>query len=635
MLDEHAVTVAVGVLGPVAAWSGGDRVALGGPRHREVLARLVAARGRVVPVDVLVDDLWDVPPDGAVGAVRTFVAALRRALEPDRAPRAAARALVTDGPGYALRAETDAERFTTAVARAAGLPAADALGTLEDALAGWRGSAYADVADRGWARAERSRLAELRSTATERVAAARVDLGRAADAVPDLDAHVGEHTWREDGWRLLALALYRSDRPSEALAVLRRARARLADELGLDPGDRLVALERDVLRRAPSLERPEDGWTRAAASYERAAGPRARLESTVTLLHNLAMSGAEGLTAARQQRLATIAAAEQLGDPLLTARVIGAFDVPGVWTRSDDPDQAAAVVAAAERALPATESDSLRARLLTTVAVESRGRPGQRGPAAAVQAERLARQIGDPGLLASALGGLYLQTCHRCGLAAERDAIGAELIGLAERHHLPDHLVLGHLVRMQARSGLGDLSGAGAHTALLDGLSAAHDRPLVAVFTAGWRALRDAVTGSVDAEAGFRAAARLRQGSGMPGVEDGLLALSLACLQIGRGDPVRVEGPLGPYAPWLRPNLLLAAGAAAGEAVAAMPDPPPGLLMEALWVLAGRAALVVGDHAVLARAATALTPAAGEIAGAGSGMLIAGPVTDHLDDFAA
>lgn len=70
--------------------------------HRAVLGRLLVARRRVVPVTDLVDDLWVAPPEGAVSAVRTFVAALRRALEPDRPARAPARLLVTQGPGYAL-----------------------------------------------------------------------------------------------------------------------------------------------------------------------------------------------------------------------------------------------------------------------------------------------------------------------------------------------------------------------------------------------------------------------------------------------------------------------------------------------------------------------------------------------------
>ncbi len=152
--------VEFGVLGAVAAWDDtGEPIALKGPRHRAVLARLLVARRRVVPVPRLVADLWgDDPPADAVGTVRTFVAALRRALEPERPRRAPARLLVTEGPGYALRAEpshVDAWRFESAVASAVDLPPARAVPRLTEALELWRGPAYADFAEEPWARAER------------------------------------------------------------------------------------------------------------------------------------------------------------------------------------------------------------------------------------------------------------------------------------------------------------------------------------------------------------------------------------------------------------------------------------------------------------------------------------------------
>nr|BFE84394.1 hypothetical protein GCM10020093_069950 [Planobispora longispora] len=102
--------------------------------------------------------------------------------------------------------------------------------------------------------ARSARLAELRLQAVERRAQARLSLGLAAEAVPDLDAHVAEHPWREDAWRLLALALYRAGRQGDALAVLRRARALLVGELGVDPGPGLRRLETDILRHAAHLD---------------------------------------------------------------------------------------------------------------------------------------------------------------------------------------------------------------------------------------------------------------------------------------------------------------------------------------------------------------------------------------------
>jgi DNA-binding SARP family transcriptional activator len=662
--------VRVGVLGPVTAWVDGAEAALGGPRQRAVLARLVAAGGRTVTADRLVQDLWETPPPGALAAVRTFVAALRRGLEPGRTARTPARLLVTDGPGYALRdVDVDAWSFEAAVAGARDLAPAAARASLDRALDTWRGTPYAGL-DQPWAVAERARLAGLRLVATERRAEVRIALGDAAGVVPGLDAHVAEHPWREEAWRLLALALYRSGRQADALAVLRRARTMLADELGVDPGPRLADLEGQVLRHevGGDAATPDDVWRDTASAYERvvAAGARSRLESTATLLRTLALSGGEGLAAARSQRVAAVRAAEQLSDPELTARVIGAFDVPGSWTRSDDAGAAAEMVAAAERtlaALPPDAPDAVRARLLATVAIESRGLPGPRGPEAARQAETLARRAGDPAVLAFALAGRYLTAFGRTGLAGERDAIGAELVALAARHGLSTFEILGHLVRMQALSALGRWEAAQQHADAAAALGVRYERPLVAVFTGWFAAMRVAASGAPveGAEDAYRTAAELLDGSGMPGLAQGLLPLAVLAVRVWHGLPADGDSAdggaahgeaaqhatardagtdsaaedssrWGPYEPWARPHLLLARGAdvEAAAAVRRIPDPPPGLLAEVLWILAGRAAIAVGDRRVAERARAALTPPAGEVS-AGSGVLTAGPVRDHLD----
>ncbi|MEV6157617.1 BTAD domain-containing putative transcriptional regulator [Nonomuraea sp. NPDC052129] len=673
-----------GVLGPVVAWDeAGGAVALKGPRHRAVLARLIVARRRVVPVSRLVEDLWIDPPPGAVGAVRTFVAALRRALEPERPPRAAARLLITEGPGYALRAERDAVdawRFEQAVA--ATLPPEGVLKRLEEALGWWRGPAYAEFAEEDWARAERSRLAELRLQAVERQAEARLSLGLAAEAVPDLDAHVAEHPWREDAWRLLALALYRTGRQGDALAVLRRARTLLVEQLGVDPGPGLRRLETDILHQAGHLDSAEATgraetteatgpvwaetteaasrvWAETAAAYDRtvASGSRARLESTVGLLRNLAVTGGGGLEEARRYRGVAVAAAEELGDAELTARVIGAYDVPAIWTRSDDPAQAAQIVAAAERtltALPPGTHQAARARLLATIALESRGTRAARGPQAARQAEEIARQLDDPGLLVFALNGVFMQTFHRAGLAPQRDEIGAELVALSARHGLVTFEVLGHLIRLQARSALADFPGADGHATAAELLARRHELPLVGVFVQWYRALRLAATGQTSGaeaafaqaslvEAAYRDAAARLDGAGMPGLRSGILPLALLCLRLQYARPGEQQADLvdeqtdwGPYEPWARPWVLLAQDRrhAAVAALRLVPDPPRDLLYEALWCLIARAAIAVGERETMERAHAELTPAAAELAGAGSGLLTLGPVATHLDDLA-
>jgi hypothetical protein len=181
------------------------------------------------------------------------------------------------------------------------------------------------------------------------------------------------------------------------------------------------------------------------------------------------------------------------------------------------------------------------------------------------------------------------------------------------------------------------------------------------------------------AEAAYRDAAALLDGAGMPGLERGLLPLALLCLRLrhaqllrgaadidpdfawvtgvataprpgvaGDGDgpagpeadpDARAEaGPdpyrsYGPYEPWARPFLLLARGrrAEAAAAVRELPDPPGDLMTEAMWCLALRAAVAVGDREAAARARTALAPAAGELGGGASGLVTLGPVAAHLD----
>jgi DNA-binding SARP family transcriptional activator len=658
------VRVTIGVLGPVQAWDGaGEQLALKGPRHRAVLARLVVARRRVVPVNRLVEDLWTEPPEDAVGAVRTFVAALRRALEPERPPRGRPRLLVTEGPGYALRAEpwaVDAWAFEHDVAAAAALAPARAARLLRDALERWRGPAYAGFEEEPWARTERARLAELRLQAVEAEAEARLAFGAAAEVVPGLDAHVADHPWREHAWGLLALALYRDGRQGDALAVLRRARTLLADRLGVEPGPSLRRLESDILDQSDRLGAagPEVAagrvWAGASAAYDKAvaSGARVRLESTVGLLRGLALTGGPGLLAAREHRAAAALAAEELGDPRLTARVIGAYDVPAVWTRVDDPQQAAQVVAAAERtlaALPPGGHEAARARLLATIALETRGAPAvsrdgrpPRGRRAALEAELLARSLDDPALLAFALNGLFMQSCHRTGLAPDRDATGAELVTLGARHGLVTYEVLGHLIRCQARAALGDFPAGDRHAEAADSLAERDELPLVGVFTCWYRALRRAVTGAdtlAGTSAAYRRAARALDGAGMPGLERGLLPLALLSVHVTRGLPAPTgyeDDAWGPYTPWARPLVLLARGGEEARArvraeLRALPDPPGDLLTEAMWCLAARAAVDTEDRPTLLRARAALVPAAGQLAGAGSGLVSLGPVDVWLD----
>ena len=165
--------------------------------------------------------------------------------------------LVTSPPGYAVRLgrdAVDAWSFEDEVHQAAGLDDPAAVHSrLSAALASWRGAAFEEFGGLPWADLEASRLEELRLTATETRAEAALRLGRAAQTVADLSRMTAEHPLREEAWRLLALALYQSGRQGDALAALRRARARLAADLGVDPGPALRELEEGILAQAPHL----------------------------------------------------------------------------------------------------------------------------------------------------------------------------------------------------------------------------------------------------------------------------------------------------------------------------------------------------------------------------------------------
>jgi len=261
--------IAVRVFGALEVAVDGAPADLGGPRQRCVLARVAAEHGRAVPVDRLIEDVYaEEAPPKALTAIQSYVSRLRDALEPGRTARTPARVLVTSPPGYALRLghdDVDAWSFEERVRHAARLDDPAAVhDQLTAALASCRGPAFAEFAGLAWADLEASRLEELRLAAVERLAEADLRLGRAPDVVADLSRLAAEHPLREEAWRLLALAFYQCGRQGDALAALRQARAHLAEELGVDPGPALRALEDDILAQAPHLSTPPaEPWTRA------------------------------------------------------------------------------------------------------------------------------------------------------------------------------------------------------------------------------------------------------------------------------------------------------------------------------------------------------------------------------------
>src|SRR3954452_23606347 len=244
------------MLGPLLVESDGAPVAIGGARQRALLGLLLLHRGKALSRDRLLAELWGADDPSAAKRVHMAVARLRKALGPEVGPR-----LVTDAAGrYALVLgpdELDVIRFERLLSEGrASLAARDVAGaseTLHDALALWRGNVLEDVAEVMPPQTEIVRLEELRLEALEECIDADLELGRHAELVPDLERLLEEHRSREHLLEQLMLALYRSGRQRDALAVYRRTSERLGDEFGLTPGPALRTLERAVLDHAPGL----------------------------------------------------------------------------------------------------------------------------------------------------------------------------------------------------------------------------------------------------------------------------------------------------------------------------------------------------------------------------------------------
>jgi DNA-binding SARP family transcriptional activator/tetratricopeptide (TPR) repeat protein len=248
------------VLGPVIALRGATEISFGSAKHQRLLAVLLLRVNERVSRSEIIDFVWDVaPPKSAVNLVQKYVGDLRRAFG------SAGGVLRSLTGGYRLRLapeQLDSTVFGELVAGArTRFTAGDLGGTehrLRDALALWRGPAY-DGVDVQLVGTERVRLDELRVTAVEDLAEIALIRGDHDTAAADLARLTTAHPLRERPRELQMLALYRQGRRAEALGVFTGLRALLADELGIDPGPRLLRRYEQILSADPALERPDDG----------------------------------------------------------------------------------------------------------------------------------------------------------------------------------------------------------------------------------------------------------------------------------------------------------------------------------------------------------------------------------------
>jgi DNA-binding SARP family transcriptional activator len=252
------------ILGPLEVADGATLVPLGGPKQRATLAILLLNANRVVSVERLADDLYSgAPPVTAVAQVQRQISELRKLLGPGSG-------IETRPPGYIIRLlpeQLDLARFEQTTERAGRLLVdgdARAGEFLREALALWRGAPLADLAYESFAQVPIRRLEELRLAAVEQRVEADLLLGRHREVVGELEELVHAHPLREQLAQQLMLALYRSERQAEALAVYRRTRDALVTTLGIEPAPSLRAVERRILAHDPAL-----GGRRAAPERDR------------------------------------------------------------------------------------------------------------------------------------------------------------------------------------------------------------------------------------------------------------------------------------------------------------------------------------------------------------------------------
>ncbi len=244
------------ILGPLDLASDAGPFALDAPKQRALLGVLLLHPNETVSSERLIDELWgERPPATATKVLQTYVSQLRRIVGADT--------IETRPPGYLLRIdeqELDATQFRRLFAEGRRL-AAD--GDLEragaryrEALALWRGPPLANVVFESFARNEVDRLEEEHLSAVMDLIDADLALGHHQEVVQELETLVRRHPLRERPRAQLMLALYRSGRQADALAVYQDGRRVLVEELGLEPGRELQELEKAVLTHDPALDAP-------------------------------------------------------------------------------------------------------------------------------------------------------------------------------------------------------------------------------------------------------------------------------------------------------------------------------------------------------------------------------------------
>lgn len=245
-------------------------------RERALLARLALDLDRVVSASRLIDDLWaQSPPPSATNALQVYISHLRRRLGPE--------AIVFSGAGYRMASDVcsvDVQEVEPLVRRAGELLTAgradDSVTMLDEALAWWRGDALSDLQDYEFARVAAAQLNDLRATAAQHLAEALLACGQPDRVVADVTPLLHEFPFREQLRAAVMTGLYRQGRAVDALELYNEVHALMREELGLDPGPGLQALQAAILADDPALMRAASQYQAAADGIKRHVQEAAR-----------------------------------------------------------------------------------------------------------------------------------------------------------------------------------------------------------------------------------------------------------------------------------------------------------------------------------------------------------------------
>jgi DNA-binding SARP family transcriptional activator/Tfp pilus assembly protein PilF len=252
------------VLGRVRGWRDGVELDLGPARRRAVFGLLVLAAGRPVTRGEMIGSLWgEQAPPSAVNVIHTHVKHLRRIVDPQRQPWSASAVLPSVGDGYALNAAADAvdlarfrELNTTAAEALRAGDSRRAAALFDQAMHLWQGTPLADLTFL----VDHPKVVALvaeRQAALAQYAQAMVDIGAAAEVLPALEEAAVAQPLDEVVHAWLMLAYHAVGRRAKAFEVYATIRARLADELGIDPGPELASAHRAVLVEAQPEDQPD------------------------------------------------------------------------------------------------------------------------------------------------------------------------------------------------------------------------------------------------------------------------------------------------------------------------------------------------------------------------------------------